>query len=111
MWCPRTHPWQKQIILEDFGNLTVVHPSGVLHLGPTEIMPDDQWDNTIAVMLTAPFQLTKRCLPAMKKKGNSTSLMLQLRFKGIRPDIFLLCGDITQFDSKHIASANSLLGK
>jgi NAD(P)-dependent dehydrogenase (short-subunit alcohol dehydrogenase family) len=44
--------------------------AGVLHLGPIEFIPDDQWDNTIAVMLTAPFQLTKRCLPAMKKKGN-----------------------------------------
>ena len=34
-----------------------------------EDYPDDKWDEMLAVMLTAPFHLTKRFLPAMKKKG------------------------------------------
>ena len=34
-----------------------------------EDYPDEKWDEMLAVMLTAPFHLTKRFLPAMKKKG------------------------------------------
>jgi NAD(P)-dependent dehydrogenase (short-subunit alcohol dehydrogenase family) len=35
----------------------------------TENFPDDKFDLMVAVMLSAPFHLTKRCLPDMKKKG------------------------------------------
>lgn len=30
---------------------------------------DEKWDYAIAVLLSAPFHLTKRFLPGMKKKG------------------------------------------
>jgi len=43
--------------------------SGFWFDSPIENLPDSQWDLHISVMLTAPFHLIKRCLPAMKTKG------------------------------------------
>jgi NAD(P)-dependent dehydrogenase (short-subunit alcohol dehydrogenase family) len=52
-----------------FGNFHLVAAAGVMIVSPVENLPDEHWDQTIALMLTAPFHLTKRCLPSMKKKG------------------------------------------
>ena len=35
-----------------------------------EDYPDEVWDDLLAVMLTAPFLLTKAVLPGMRSKGN-----------------------------------------
>ena len=34
-----------------------------------EHFPEDKWNDMVALMLTAPFHLTKRFIPSMKKKG------------------------------------------
>jgi 3-hydroxybutyrate dehydrogenase len=39
------------------------------YVSPVDEYPDDKWNELIAVMLSAPFHLIKRFLPAMKKKG------------------------------------------
>jgi 3-hydroxybutyrate dehydrogenase len=46
-----------------------INNTGASRSGTIDTFPDDEWDHIIAVNLSAPFHLTKRCLPAMKKKG------------------------------------------
>jgi len=43
--------------------------SGFWFASPIESFPDSQWNLQVSAMLTAPFHLIKRCLPAMKAKG------------------------------------------
>jgi NAD(P)-dependent dehydrogenase (short-subunit alcohol dehydrogenase family) len=45
--------------------------SGLQHVCHVDEYPDDKWNELIAVMLSAPFHLIKRFLPAMKKKGST----------------------------------------
>jgi len=52
-----------------FSTVCLVIRAGLHHQDLVENYPDDKWDLLIAVMLSAPFHLTKRCLPDMKKKG------------------------------------------
>ena len=47
----------------------LVNNAGLQHVAPVEEFPDEAWQRLIQVMLTAPFQLTKRLLPGMKQKG------------------------------------------
>lgn len=47
----------------------LVNNAGFQHVSPVEDFADEKWDAMVAVMLTAPFQLTKRLLPAMKQNG------------------------------------------
>ena len=45
-----------------------IFAEGVCDAHNIEDCPDDKWDLLIAVNLSAPFHLTKHCLPGMKKK-------------------------------------------
>jgi 3-hydroxybutyrate dehydrogenase len=46
----------------------LVNNAGYQHLAPIEEFPEDQWERMIALMLTAPFLLTRYCWPSMKKQ-------------------------------------------
>jgi 3-hydroxybutyrate dehydrogenase len=55
--------------LKSHGTVHVlVNNAGYQHVAPIEDFPEDQWERMIAVMLTAPFLLTRYCWPAMKKQ-------------------------------------------
>jgi 3-hydroxybutyrate dehydrogenase len=47
----------------------LVNNAGYQHIDPLEAFPEDAWDNMIALMLTAPFLLTKYTWEAMKAQG------------------------------------------
>jgi len=44
----------------------LVNNAGYQHVSPIEDFPEDQWERMIALMLTAPFLLTRYCWPSMK---------------------------------------------
>jgi 3-hydroxybutyrate dehydrogenase len=46
----------------------LVNNAGYQHVSPIEDFPEDQWQRMIALMLSAPFLLTRYCWPAMKKQ-------------------------------------------
>jgi 3-hydroxybutyrate dehydrogenase len=46
----------------------LVNNAGFQHVSPIEEFPEDQWERMIALMLTAPFLLTRYCWPAMKQQ-------------------------------------------
>ena len=46
----------------------LVNNAGFQHVSPIEEFPEDQWERMLALMLTAPFLLTRYCWPAMKKQ-------------------------------------------
>ena len=46
----------------------LVNNAGYQHVSPIEEFPEDQWEKMIALMLTAPFLLTRYSWPAMKKQ-------------------------------------------
>ena len=46
----------------------LVNNAGYQHVSPIEDFPEDQWERMIALMLTAPFLLTRYCWPSMKKQ-------------------------------------------
>jgi 3-hydroxybutyrate dehydrogenase len=46
----------------------LVNNAGYQHVAPIEDFPEDQWDRMLALMLTAPFLLTRYCWPSMKKR-------------------------------------------
>jgi 3-hydroxybutyrate dehydrogenase len=46
----------------------LVNNAGYQHVAPIEDFPEDQWERMIALMLTAPFLLTRYCWPAMKRQ-------------------------------------------
>jgi 3-hydroxybutyrate dehydrogenase len=55
--------------LQKHGSVHVlVNNAGYQHVSPIEDFPEDQWERMIALMLTAPFLLTRYCWPAMKKQ-------------------------------------------
>jgi 3-hydroxybutyrate dehydrogenase len=62
----------KQLVdetLKKHGTVHVlVNNAGYQHVAPIEDFPEDQWEKMIALMLTAPFLLTRYCWPAMKKQ-------------------------------------------
>jgi len=47
----------------------LVNNAGVQHVAPIEQFPDEQWDQIIAVNLSAAFHATKACLPGMQSAG------------------------------------------
>ena len=50
-----------------FGTIHIlVNNAGFQHVSPIEEFPEDRWDQMLAVMLTAPFLLTRYAWPAMK---------------------------------------------
>ncbi|MCB0131041.1 MAG: 3-hydroxybutyrate dehydrogenase, partial [Caldilineaceae bacterium] len=55
-------------VLEHFGQLDIlVNNAGFQHIDPIADFPEDVWDKMMAVMLTAPFLLTKYAWPAMER--------------------------------------------
>lgn len=62
----------RQLVEKTLASLGTVHVlinnAGYQHVSPIEDFPEDQWDRMIALMLTAPFLLTRYCWPAMKKQ-------------------------------------------
>jgi 3-hydroxybutyrate dehydrogenase len=46
----------------------LVNNAGYQHVSPIEDFPEEQWERMIALMLTAPFLLTRYCWPSMKKQ-------------------------------------------
>ncbi len=46
----------------------LVNNAGFQHVAPIEEFAEDQWERMLALMLTAPFLLTRYCWPAMKKQ-------------------------------------------
>jgi len=46
----------------------LVNNAGYQHVSPIEEFPEDQWERMIALMLTAPFLLTRYCWPAMQRQ-------------------------------------------
>ncbi len=53
-----------------FGSVDVlVNNAGIQHVSPVEDFPEEKWNFMIALMLTAPFLLTKYSWPHMQKKG------------------------------------------
>ncbi len=56
--------------LERFGKIDIlVNDAGFQHIDPVEDFSEDTWDRLLAVMLTAPFLLSKYCWPSMKSRG------------------------------------------
>jgi 3-hydroxybutyrate dehydrogenase len=46
----------------------LVNNAGFQHVSPIEDFPEEQWERMIALMLTAPFLLTRYCWPPMKQQ-------------------------------------------
>jgi 3-hydroxybutyrate dehydrogenase len=56
--------------LQEAGRVDIlVNNAGFQHIAPIEEFPEDIWERMLQVLLTAPFQLTKHLLPAMKSRG------------------------------------------
>lgn len=56
--------------MQRFGRVDIlVNNAGFQHVSPIEDFPEDQWERMIALMLTAPFLLTRTCWPHMKAQG------------------------------------------
>lgn len=54
---------------DQFGRLDIlVNNGGFQHVSPVEHFPEETWDKMIAVMLTAPFLLTRYAWPHMKRQ-------------------------------------------
>lgn len=55
--------------IKKYGTVHVlVNNAGFQHVSPIEDFPEDQWERMIALMLTAPFLLTRYVWPSMKKQ-------------------------------------------
>jgi 3-hydroxybutyrate dehydrogenase len=55
--------------VERFGTVDIlVNNAGIQHIAPIKDFPDEAWDNIMAVMLRAPFLLTKAVWPIMEEK-------------------------------------------
>jgi len=53
--------------VEEFGGLHIlVNNAGIQHIDPLDAFPEDTWDRMLALMLTAPFLLTRYAWPMMK---------------------------------------------
>ncbi len=56
--------------LSHYGGVHIlINNAGFQHIDPIEVFPEDTWDKMLAVMLTAPFLLTKYVWGAMKTHG------------------------------------------
>ena len=57
-------------VIDRHGRLDIlVNNAGLQFVSPLVDYPEDRWDQLLAVMLTAPFLLTKAALPAMTARG------------------------------------------
>lgn len=59
-----------QQTIEKFGRVDIlINNAGFQHIDPVSAFPEDQWDKMIALMLTAPFLLTRYSWPTMQANG------------------------------------------
>lgn len=55
--------------VRQFGRVDIlVNNAGFQHVSPLEEFPEDEWDDMLKVMLTAPFLLTRYSWPYMKSQ-------------------------------------------
>ena len=78
----------------------LVNNAGFQHIDPIEVFPEDTWDKMLAVMLTAPFLLTKYVWSSMKAHGWGRIL-----------NISSIHGRVASpFKSAYIAAKHGLIG-
>jgi NAD(P)-dependent dehydrogenase (short-subunit alcohol dehydrogenase family) len=59
--------------LERFGRLDVlVNNAGIIHSGDAQSTTDEQWNETIAVNLTAAFRMSRAAIPAIRRQGGGS---------------------------------------
>ena len=55
---------------QKFGRIDiVVNNAGIQHVAPVDEFPVHMWDKVIALNLSAPFHMSRLCLPHMKQQG------------------------------------------
>ena len=65
-----------ELALDTYGRVDILgNIAGIQHVCPIEEFPEDKWDFMIALMLTAPFLLTRYCWPSMKANGAQNARM------------------------------------
>jgi 3-hydroxybutyrate dehydrogenase len=87
--------------LAEFGTVHIlVNNAGFQHIDPIEDFPEERWDEMIAVMLTAPFLLTRYVWPAMKRQkwGRIINIGSRLSIRG------------TPFKAAYVSAKHGLLG-
>jgi (+)-trans-carveol dehydrogenase len=63
----------------------VVANAGILSFGPTEALPDDVWDDMIAVNLTGVYKTVRAALPSMIARKTGGSIVLTSSTAALRP--------------------------
>jgi 3-hydroxybutyrate dehydrogenase len=88
-------------VVVEFGALHIlVNNAGFQHVDPIESFPEETWDQMIALMLTAPFLLTRYAWPSMKAQGWGRVINIASRLA--------LRGEA--FKSAYVAAKHGLLG-
>ncbi len=87
--------------VEEFGTVHIlVNNAGFQHIDPVEAFPEDTWDKMIALMLTAPFLLTRYAWPSMKAQNWGRIINID-SVHGVRA---------SPFKSAYISAKHGLLG-
>jgi len=87
--------------VEEFGTVHIlVNNAGFQHIDPVEAFPEDTWDKMIALMLTAPFLLTRYAWPLMQKQKWGRVINIA-SVHGVRA---------SPFKSAYISAKHGLLG-
>ena len=63
----------------------VVANAGILSFGPTEALPDDVWDDMIAVNLTGVYKTVRAALPSMIAGKKGGAIVLTSSTAALRP--------------------------
>lgn len=68
--CDLGRPEEIHRLVERVGDVDIiVNNAGIQRVHPVEEFPEDEWNSMVAIMLTAPYLLTKLCLPGMYDRG------------------------------------------
>ncbi|MFC6704030.1 3-hydroxybutyrate dehydrogenase [Flexivirga alba] len=68
--CDLGLPEQIHQLVERVNDVDIlVNNAGIQRVHPVEEFPEDEWNTMVAIMLTAPYLLTKLCLPGMYERG------------------------------------------